>query len=62
MYNLSLPLTLPSKAVITVNWEDALISSQGSILMLVLLRKQIIPLRRGSEWRPSLSALSSIQL
>lgn len=49
-YNLSLPPpALPSKAVISANWEDFLISSQGSILTLVLLRKQIIPLRRESR-------------
>jgi len=61
-YNLSLPPALLSKAVISANWEDFLISSQGSKLTSVLLRKQIIPISEGSGWGPSPSALKGGQL
>lgn len=43
---------LPSKTVISVNWEDFHISSQGNISMFIVLRNQII-----SKRRPSPSAL-----
>lgn len=59
-YNLSLPFVLPSKAVINANWVDFLIGSQGSILTLVLLRKQIMPMKRESG--PSPSVLKGRQL
>lgn len=51
------PPALPFEVVISVNWEDFLISSQGSIFMLVLLRKQIEAVISESGWEISPSAL-----